>query len=217
MLLPANLDRFGDEWSLPSDDVRLWVCLHETAWHTVLAVPHVHARYDGLLRRWLASFSPDGADLGERLAGLDPSQLSDPTDLPEALSDPEVLLGAIRSPEQEAIQPELEALVSVLVGYVDHVMDGVGGTLVTSWGMLSEALRRHRVTAGPADRLVERLFGLELGPSHVERGRRFVEGVVERAGEDGLARLWVAEDHLPTPAEVDAPGLWLARLDLSDG
>ena len=38
--------------------------------------------------------------------------------------------------------------------------------------------------------------------------------MVERAGADGLARLWVDEQDLPTPAEVDAPGLWLARIDL---
>ena len=41
-------------------------------------------------------------------------------------------------------------------------------------------------------------------------------GVVERAGEDGLARLWEAERTLPTPAEIDAPGLWLARIELPE-
>ena len=40
--------------------------------------------------------------------------------------------------------------------------------------------------------------------------------MVERAGENALARLWANEDDLPTPAEVDAPGLWLARIDLPD-
>ncbi len=45
-------------------------------------------------------------------------------------------------------------------------------------------------------------------------GAAFVDGVVERAGAEGLARLWASADNLPTPAEVDAPGLWLARIDL---
>ncbi len=40
--------------------------------------------------------------------------------------------------------------------------------------------------------------------------------MVERAGEDGLARLWATERELPTPAELDAPGLWLARIDLPE-
>ena len=41
-------------------------------------------------------------------------------------------------------------------------------------------------------------------------------GVVERGGDDQLARLWDSERELPTPAEVDAPGLWMARIDLPD-
>ena len=36
----------------------------------------------------------------------------------------------------------------------------------------------------------------------------------DRAGEDGLRRLWLSPVELPTPAEVDAPGLWLERIDL---
>jgi uncharacterized protein (DUF2342 family) len=38
--------------------------------------------------------------------------------------------------------------------------------------------------------------------------------VIDRAGREGLSRLWQQAGALPTPAEVDAPGLWLARLDL---
>ncbi len=110
--------------------------------------------------------------------------------------------------------PHLEALVAVLVGYVDHIMDTIGAGLIGSYSMLTEALHRRRVEAGGADRFVEHLFGLELGRSQYDRGASFVNGVVERAGADALARLWHSDRELPTPAEVDAPGLWLARIDL---
>jgi uncharacterized protein (DUF2342 family) len=33
---------------------------------------------------------------------------------------------------------------------------------------------------------------------------------------EGLARLWESEKMLPSPPEVDDPGLWLARIDLPD-
>ena len=82
--------------------------------------------------------------------------------------------------------------------------------------MLAEAVRRRRVEADPSDRFVERLFGLELTQTAYDRGNAFVAGVVERAGDDGLVRLWQSERTLPTPAELDAPGLWLARIDLPD-
>jgi uncharacterized protein (DUF2342 family) len=55
---------------------------------------------------------------------------------------------------------------------------------------------------------------VELGQAQYDRGTAFVRGVLERAGEDGLVRLWRSERELPTPAEIDAPGLWLARIEL---
>ena len=36
-------------------------------------------------------------------------------------------------------------------------------------------------------------------------------------GRDALERLWKSDRELPTPAEIDAPGLWLARIDLPEG
>jgi putative hydrolase len=125
-----------------------------------------------------------------------------------------VVLGAIRSPRHAEILPWLEALVAVLEGYVDHVMDQVGHGLVGSYGQITEAVRRRRVEASPQDRFVERLLGLELTQDRFDRGSAFVAGVVERAGPEGLERLWSSPETLPTPNEVDAPGLWLARIDL---
>lgn len=214
VVVAASVHEFGEQWSLPVDDLFLWVCVHEVAHHAVLGVPHVRARLDDLLRRYAAGFQPDPAALEHRLGDLSLDDPSSMAGLQQALGDPEVLLGAIQSPAQRELLPQLEALVAVIAGYVDHVMDKVGEHLIGSYGMLTEALRRRRVKADPSDRFVERLLGLELSQAQYDRGARFVDGVVERAGRDGLDRIWRSEDELPTPAEVDAPGLWLARIDL---
>ena len=108
----------------------------------------------------------------------------------------------------------MTALVAAITGYVDHTMDRIGAELIGSYGRLAEALRRHRVEASESDRFVERLLGLELDQDQYERGAAFAAGVVERAGTDGLRRLFSDPANLPTPAEVDAAGLWLARIDL---
>ena len=217
LILVPNLDAFGAEWSLPADDLRLWICLHEIAHHTVLGVPHVRARLEALLGEYTTKFRNDPRALVEHLGDLDisggPEGLAS---LQQALDEPGALLGAIQSDEQRALLPRLEALVAVVVGVVDHVMDEVGAKLISSYGMLTEALRRRRVETGEADRFVERLLGLELTQAVYDRGSAFVEGVIERAGPDGLARLWQSEAMLPSPPEVDAPGLWLARIDLPD-
>jgi putative hydrolase len=218
LILVPNLDAFGREWGLPGDDLRLWICLHEIAHHAVLGVPHVRARLDGLLGEYTTKFRNDPRALEEHLGELDltggPESLAG---IQRALGEPGALLGAIQSDEQRALLPRLEALVAVVVGVVDHVMDAVGAKLIGSYGMLTEALRRRRVETAEADRFVERLLGLELTQAVYDRGSAFVAGVVERAGPDGLARLWEGEDLLPNPPEVDAPGLWLARIDLPAG
>lgn len=214
MIVAPNVDEFGESWSLPLDDLRLWVCVHEVAHHAVLSIPHVRERLDSMLRDYVGGFEPDASSLEDRLSSIELNDPSSLAGLQDALGDPEVLLGAIRSPAQLALLPHLESLVAVIVGYVDHVMDTVGSQLIGSYAMLTEALRRRRVTADPSDRFVERLLGLELTQAAYSRGGRFVSGVVERAGDAGLERLWRSELELPTPAEVDAPGLWLARIDL---
>jgi len=216
LVVIPTIDSFGKEWSIDPDDLRLWVCLHEVTHHAVLGVPHVRARLEAMIQEYVAGFRPDPRALEERMEGLDvdPGSMGDMAGLQQLFTDPEVLLGAVRSPEQEALLPKLDALVAVVVGYVDHIMDGIGEKLVTSYGMVTEAVRRRRVESTDADRFVAQLFGLQLTQDRYDRGAAFVAGVVERAGTEGLERLWRTEAELPTPAEVDAPGLWLARIDL---
>jgi putative hydrolase len=169
-----------------------------------------------LLDEYVAGFEPDSGALESKLGELEISDMSALNDIQQFFGDPELLLGAIQSPAQRDLLPRLEALVAVIVGYVDHLMDDIGQGLIGSYGMVTEAMRRRRVTADPSDRFVDRLLGLELSQAQYERGSSFIEGVVQRAGADSLERLWSSERELPTPAEVDAPGLWLARIDLPE-
>ena len=171
-------------------------------------------RMDDLLARYVSAFRNDPSALEDRIGEIDLADPSAMARLQEVMGSPEAILGAITSPEQDALRPQLEALVAVVVGVVDHVVEVVGVDLIPSYRMLTEALRRRRVEAAEADRFVERLFGLELTQATYDRGGAFVAGVLERAGAEGLRRLWADESHLPTPPEVDAPGLWLARIDL---
>jgi putative hydrolase len=218
MIVVPNLDAFGKEWSLPEDDLRLWICVHEIAYHTVLAVPHVRQRLESLLTEYTTSFRNDPRALEDQLGDLDLTGPDAMANIQRLLGEPGALLGAIQSDEQRALLPRLTALLAVLAGVVDHVMDEVGAKLIGSYGMLTEALRRRRVETAESDRFVERLLGLEMTQAVYDRGTTFVDGVIERAGEDGLARLWESERMLPSPPEVDAPGLWLARIDLpTDG
>ena len=213
MMVPTTINAFASDWSLPPDDVRLWVCLSELTHHAVLGRAHVRDRIDSLLLTYVRGFRVDPTALGSQLEGLD---LSDPNAIPAALGNPEAFLGAMQTPGQQETLAELAAVVAALEGYVDHIIDTTGSRLISSHGALAEALRRRRVEATDADRLIEQLVGLHLSQATFERGTAFVRGVVSRAGDAGLARLWHSARELPTPAEVDAPGLWLERINLPE-
>lgn len=214
VVVAPNIAAFGHEWSLDPDDLRLWVSLHQVAHHAVLRIPHVRERIEWLLREHVGSFESDPDVFGSALGDLgDPESIGDPMGrFQEMMGNPEFLLGAVRSPRQEELLPRIEALTSVIAGYVDRIMDRIGAKLIGSYTQVTEAMRRRRVEEAASDRFVERLLGLELTQAHFDRGRAFVDGVAERAGDDVLERLWADEDHLPTPNEIDAPGLWLARI-----
>ena len=218
MVLPANFETFASEWSIPADDLRLWVCAQEIAMHSVLRIPHVRATVDEFLSAYAAGFEPDPTALEDRLGSME-FDMSDPssmTGMQSMFGDPEMLLGAIQSQAQRDMLPKFEALIASIVGYVDHIVDAVGSSLLSNTTMISEAVRRRRVEADDSDRFVERLFGLELTQATYDRGAAFVAGIVEREGNDGLVRLWESERTLPTPAEIEAPGVWLARIELPD-
>jgi putative hydrolase len=213
LVVAANLDEFAKDWSLPVDDLRLWVCLDTVAHHAVLGLPHVRARLLELLLEFAGGFTPDPNAMSEKMATIDPTDQSSWEDV---FGDPEALLGSMESDAQRRIKPSLDALTATIEGYVDYTLDEVGGRLIGSYGALTEALRRRRVEANKGDRFVEKLFGLELSQKQYDRGEAFVRGIVEREGAAGLARLWESERTLPTPAEVDAPGLWWARITLPE-
>ena len=213
LFVPQTIDSFAADWSLAVNDVRLWVCLHEVTHHAVLSRPHVRTRLDELLADYTSSFEPSASALEDRLGGFDPTDLAA---LQESFSNPEVLLGEFESQAQRDLKVPLRALLAAIAGYVDHVMDVVGKRIIGAYGPLTEALRRRRLAEDDGTKFVGRLLGIELDAGVYELGGAFVRGVLERAGEDGLGRLWKSAKELPTPAEIGAPGLWLARIDLPD-
>jgi putative hydrolase len=211
LLVPSNIDGLARDWGLAVDDVRMWICLREAANLAVLGQSHVRSRLEELIGEYVGAFSPTTTAIEERLAGMD---LSDMGSLQAAFGDPASLVEELQNDEQRRLQVPLRTLLSAVVGYVDWVMDTIGRRLVGSYQPITEALRRHRLEESAGARMLGQLLGVSLSASDYERGQAFVRGVLERAGPEGLAPLWKSERELPTPAELAAPGLWLARLEI---
>jgi putative hydrolase len=208
-----NVDAFEDAWSLPRADLRFYLAIHEVVHAAQRSVPWVQQRLVALATEYVSAYELDTGAIEEQFGAIDPN---DPSSLSSIADDPEALLGAMGSPRQAEVLGRLQSFTSVLEGYADTVLERVGGRLIASFAQIHEAMQRHRLERGEAERFVEGLLGLKLEREHYERGAAFCAGVVERAGMEGLNRLWEQESMLPTPAELDAPGLWLARIELPE-
>lgn len=215
----SNVDAFASDWSLSTDDIRMWVSLSDVAHHQVLCQPTVRDALTDSIGEYTRAFSSDPEEMERRTRelGLDEAFTDmggDMAALQNLAADPDRLLGVMQSDHQRRIMPRIHAVVAVVEGWVDRVLDEIGGSLLTDYAMVTEALRRRRVEAGPQTRFVERLFGLELSQDTFETGSAFVQGVVDRADADALDRLWAEPGNLPTPNELTAPGLWMARVGI---
>lgn len=213
VLLPSNIDNFASEWSLELDEMRLWVLAHELAGLTLFSVGHIADHLRSLVQRHVGAFRPDPSAITEKLTSLEMDQSDPMAAMQQAFGDPEVLLGAVRSPEQKALEPELDAAVAVTIGAIDWVVDAVSVRIIGGNALqIAEAVRRRRADTAPDDIFVERLLGIRLGAEQTARGKAFVQGVVDRAGEHGLEPFFTDPAAVPTPNEIEAPGLWLARV-----
>jgi putative hydrolase len=223
LLVTSNIAEFASDWSLPEEEALLWVCARELATNSVLTRPSVRSRMEELLHVFASSQAAAQQDLAGRLRGLtggdDPLAMGPGMDL-ESLQgmfgDPESLLGDLLTPESRRTSDQLTSLAVVVDAYADHIATLVGAKLVGAHSQLAEAWYRRRIERGKGEEAAGALFGLDLDQAEVDRGRAFVAGVVERGGEESLGRLWSPASNLPTPAEVDAPGLWLERIDLPE-
>ena len=213
VLVPSNIDTFAQEWSIQLDEMRLWVLAHELAGLTLFSVDHIADHLRSLVQRHVGAFRPDPSAITDKLTSLDMDQSDPLAAMQQAFGDPEVLLGAVRSPEQAALEPELDAAVAVTIGAIDWVVDAVSVRIIGGNALqIAEAVRRRRAETSPDDIFVERLLGIRLGAEQTARGKAFVQGVVDRAGENGLEPFFTDPAAVPTPNEIEAPGLWLARV-----
>jgi putative hydrolase len=213
LVVSGNLAEAADSWSLPKDDLAVWLCIHEMVYHAVLSRPHVAGRLADLVVAHAEHVRPDPLALQALAEGGD---VGDPAAMMAALSDPSAFTTETSSAALQLIRSELDALTATMSGYVEYVTASVANRIIGTHAPIGEAMRRRRLGRGQGEKAAEQLFGLRVDQDQVDRGGRFVEGVLERSGDAELARLWIDESSLPTPAEVDAPGLWLARLEIDD-
>jgi putative hydrolase len=202
-----NLVRFEQEWSLPPMEFRAWVALHEVTHRLAFAGPWAREHFLSLVKDVIQNAELNVAGLAQRLESLD---VASPDALGEAVEGMANLFGEVSDPEQRLRVVRVQAFMAAAEGYGDHVTEAVGRRMLTAYGQIDEALRRHR-EGRHTDLALERLLGLETTPAQYEAGAAFCRQVAEDAGEAVLSRMWESTEALPSLPELEEPTLWLAR------
>ena len=173
LVVPANIDAFAADWSLPADEMRRWVLAQDLTGHTLFSMPSLRAQYAAIVRSYVGGFRPDPSAVAERMMNLELDEAADPMRaVQQLLGDPAVLLGAVQSTEQAALAPQLDAATAAVVGCIDYLVDSVAVRVIGGDALrIAEAVRRRRVESSPDDVFVHRLLGLRLTNEQVQRGK----------------------------------------------
>jgi coenzyme F420 biosynthesis associated uncharacterized protein len=213
LLVAPNIVHVERELDVDPHDFRLWVCLHEETHRTQFtAVPWLRDHLEGEIQSFLGETEVDPMTVLERLREAAQSLSGGRPEGEEGEGGPS-LVELVQTPAQREILSRLTAVMSLLEGHADYVMDGVGPQVVPSVGEIREKFRERRAKgASRLDMALRKLLGLDAKLRQYRDGERFVRAVVEEVGMDGFNRVWTSPNTLPTKAEIAKPADWVARV-----
>ncbi|WP_405448568.1 zinc-dependent metalloprotease [Streptomyces erythrochromogenes] len=213
LLVAPNIVHVERELEVAPHDFRLWVCLHEETHRTQFtAVPWLRAHLEGEIQTFLGATEVDPTTVLERIREAAQSFAGARPDA-EREDEGRSLVELVQTPEQREILARLTAVMSLLEGHADFVMDGVGPQVVPSVAEIREKFQQRRASgAGRLDAALRKLLGLDAKLRQYRDGERFVRAVVGQVGMDGFNRVWTSPNTLPTKAEIDRPADWVARV-----
>ncbi|HEY3957115.1 MAG TPA: zinc-dependent metalloprotease [Streptosporangiaceae bacterium] len=208
-LVAPNIVMVERELGVDSHDFRRWVCLHEETHRTQFtAVPWLRGYVQEQMTEFLLASDLDPAAILKRLR----SAADAVAGAVRGADDSESLIEAIQTPQQREILDRLTAVMTLVEGHGDYVMDAVGPQVVPSVAQIRERFNARRGTAGRMERAIRRILGIDLKMKQYAQGSKFVREVVDQAGMDTFNRIWTSPQALPTRDELAAPRAWIDRV-----
>lgn len=188
VVVAPNVVKIERELGVDAEDFRLWVCLHEQTHRLQFAAAP-----------WLR---------GHLLARV--GVLINAADAPRR-GRPASLVEAVTTPQQQVVLEEVTAVMSLLEGYADVMMDRVGPAVVPSVATIRSRFDQRRGRGGWTKAL-NKLLAMDLKLAQYRDGARFCRAVIEQVGVAGLNRVYEAPAFLPTPDDIADPARWVARV-----
>ncbi|MGA6159235.1 zinc-dependent metalloprotease [Stenotrophomonas sp. NPDC087984] len=219
LLVAPNIVHVERELDVAPHDFRLWVSLHEETHRTQFtAVPWLRDHIESEIQAFLGETDVDPATLLERLREAFQSlsgggRPGDERGEEDGRGGAPSIIELVQTPSQREILARLTAVMSLLEGHADYVMDGVGPEVVPSVAEIREKFQKRRASgAGRLDQALRKLLGLDAKLRQYRDGERFVRAVVNEVGMGGFNRVWTSPNTLPTKTEISKPAEWVARV-----
>jgi len=186
---------------IPRDEFRTFIALHEaTHAFEFEAHPWLRPYFAGLVSETMELLAAESGGLMQRLR--------------EAVAGGEGhWLERIMTPRQRDLFNRTQALMSLLEGYSNHVMNAAGARILPNFAQIHDRFERRGERRGAVERAIMRLTGLDLKMEQYAAGERFADAVIERRDRAFLNRVWTGPDQLPTMDEIRAPERWIARIE----
>ena len=208
LFVDENIRQTAAILDLPLGPFRTWIALHETTHAFEFeAHPWLRPYLASRLERQLSAFSRDASTLsrdairrlGRALRGGEGSEGGH-------------WMERLMSAEQRTLFRETQAVMSLLEGFSEYVMDEVGREIVPDVARISARFHERRQNRSPIERAIMRITGMDLKMEQYRRGEEFVAAIARQAGPAALRRLWDSPETLPRDEELDAPALWVGRV-----
>jgi len=206
LFVEENVRATARALGVPIGPFRTWIALHETTHAFEFeAHPWLRPYLAERLERQLTLFGSDARGLGREAArGIGRALRGEGTG--------EHWMERLMGPEQQALFRETQAVMSLLEGFSDYVMDEVGRDLVPDVERISARFHERRTNRTPFERAVLRLTGMDLKYEQYKKGEEFVRAIARLRGPAALAHVWDGPGTLPRAGEIEAPERWVARV-----
>ncbi len=205
-----NVLALEKKFSFPPQEFRLWLALHEVTHRAQFTgVPWMREHFLALTNRTLG-----GADPDPRRFLIALKRTVDAVRAGRSPFEDGGIAALLADDDQRDAIDTMGGLMSLLEGHGDITMDRAGLGHVPSAGRFSATLRNRRNQSSGVAKLVQQVTGFEAKLRQYEEGERFIEAVEQQRSMAFLDKVWVAQDRVPTLAEIRAPLDWIARIEI---
>ncbi len=202
-----NIARVQTRLQLNDEDFRLWIALHETTHAFEFeAYPWVRDHFRGLLQAYFDSLNSQMSMLGKGLPSIIQRLIQN-------ADKDKHWIEMVLTPEQRRIFEQLQALMSLVEGYSNHIMNAIGSQLLPSFHDIEKRMEQRQRSKTLFEQLFYRITGMDLKMEQYKQGEAFVNAVVAERGISFASQVWECAENLPTLEEIRNPQQWIAYMD----